>query len=131
MKELKVLKVLNKTPVIWPLVKWAFPTADLKQHPMTWGDTVYADLALSRDTLEHERVHAEQQHYSHFVGFFCILLYIFSLEYRKKYELEAYRRQWSFLGKGPLATYKVASWMSDPIYGPMLTYEEAVKLLQQ
>ena len=125
----KQLQVRNETPAIWPLVKWAFPTADLTKHPMTWGDTVYADLALSRDTLEHERIHAEQQHYSKVIGFFSILLYIFSMKYRKKCEVEAYMHQHYLLGRDPLATYKIAKWMSDPIYGPMLTYEEAVKLL--
>lgn len=122
-------KISSKEPLIWPLVKWLFPGADLKKVAFTWGQTIYTQTSMSFDYIEHEKVHMKQQK-NKVWGLVCIIRYALSKSYRKKCEIPAFQRQWEALGKTQKHRGRIAMLMAHPIYGPMMSVEEALTYLK-
>lgn len=100
----------------------------------TYGDTIYTKRTdLLPDVIIHEQVHIKQQALSPSVWW---NMYLNDWTFRYTQELEAYREQAKFIKKYILdrnARYKciseVAQDFASPIYGPIISYDDAIKLL--
>jgi hypothetical protein len=93
----------------------------------SWGDTIYTGRPdrLDRKYLAHEMVHLKQQCHSRLFGFFCIIRYMYSHNYRLKCEIEACRAS---IKEGETVDSMVKA-MKQPIYGFKLSSKEIKKLL--
>lgn len=113
--------------MLWWLVKLLFPAYDPALHLFTFGDTIYAPHGLKPHLQAHEEVHLRQHHYSKLYAVFYALLYRISPRFRLKSELEAYRVE--LQAAGPSHLDAIARKLSSPLYGSILTFEEARRRL--
>ncbi len=111
--------IRRRQPWVWKLF---FPGVEFKNMAFTWGDTVYySGESLSKDVVAHEKAHVQQQKFSKFYGFFCILLYKWNKSYRRKCEIGAFTAQYRVNGD----LDSCASKLSSLLYGSLMTFEEA------
>ena len=101
---------------------------------ITYGDTIHtARTDLLPDVIVHEQVHQKQQGNSPAVWW---QMYLTDKTFRYEQERAAYIAQAKFIKKYILdrnARFKclseVAQDFSSPIYGNIITYDDAIKLL--
>lgn len=129
------MKIIYKKPVIWPLVRLAFPGAHWGQVLLTWGDGIYTSKPLSVDLLSHESVHIVQQKMSKLWGLVWWALYVFSSKFRLAQEIPAHQAQWKTIcatikdrNQRDRARRQLATFISGPIYNKMISFDEAYKL---
>lgn len=108
-----------------------------KKFPITDGTIfacspyIYANYPLRQDILIHELVHFKQQDRDGLTNW----VYDF-LEYpdkRLEYELEAYKEQLKSIKDRNQRTkirFECAQNLSSPLYGNIITYEDALKQLK-
>lgn len=132
-KEMKY-KIVEQKPWFWSIVMLFFPEAEWGKVIMTFGNTIYVSRPILPWELIHEEVHVAQQHCSKVVGIFCLILYRISPRYRLSCEMEAYRREYLSLvsfspAKSEQFRKRIASHLSSSLYGNMISYEDAYKLI--
>lgn len=118
--------------MFWWLVKLCFPKAEWGKVAFSFGDTIYYHKQdIAKDLLAHERVHLNQHHYSKLFACYVFVRYVFSKKYRLSMEIPAYQAQWNVLKNGEyslLHRSEMAKNLSHPMYGSIISYEEALKL---
>ncbi len=122
----------TKKPWIVHLIKLKFPRIVDDDIIMVWGDTVYKSkhIDFPNHLVAHEQVHIKQQKGSKLYGLIWLIGYIFSNTFRLNKELEAYRIQYRISGD-PKVLHKIATDLSSDIYGNLVSFDEAVKLIKQ
>lgn len=119
------MKLKHRKPLLWFLVKLLYG-ADFKSiQAFTFGNTCYSPRPCVNWVLAHEQKHAEQQRHSRVYGLWCFFRYYFDKKYRFQCELEA----WQVAVKVGAPKCIAASSLSHKLYGQLVTYEEALKLL--
>ena len=134
-KKKRIIKIVYKKPWFWFISKIFFPAVDFNKHTAIFGDTIYTkEYPLPDYRLVHEKVHAEQCRYSKlYYLFFVMPRYILSKKFRHQCELEAIQAAYQFVKKkygekiGEEFLDKAAQSLSGPIYGNLVSYEEAKK----
>lgn len=121
------------------LVSLVFKESKDPEVFITWGDTVYTDLKdIPIDLVHHETIHTVQQRQSKLFGLYWWAKYILSKRFRFSQEVEAYRGQYEFAvkhykmdrNKSSWALKKVASAISSKLYGNMVEFSDALKLIK-
>ena len=99
----------------------------------TYGDTIYTPIVtseLSLDLIAHEEIHCKQQGNDP-RGWW--IEYLSNPQFRLEEEIMAYRRQWQIIKGSPdqyMRFHLIAKDLSSPMYGSIITYEEARKMLK-
>lgn len=96
-----------------------------------FDDIIYANDVLTNDLIIHERVHHEQQHRDGLE--FWIKNYLNDDKYRLKMEKEAYSLQLKSIDdreKRNKLRIQSARTLSSPLYGSLITFNDALKLLK-
>lgn len=100
----------------------------------TYGDTVYCKEELSTEMKVHEATHVEQQKYVGAKAWWD--QYLIDPKFRLEQELEAYRNQYRYMqaitkdrNKLFKIRHKILMHISSSMYGNMISYSEAMKLL--
>jgi hypothetical protein len=96
-----------------------------------FGDTIYnpTGMTISPALRVHEGVHSQQQDKDPFAWW---NYYIDDPTFRLDQELPAHRAEWQFLrdsGSSETALVGVATRLSSPLYGSLIDYEEARRLI--
>jgi hypothetical protein len=130
--------IVKELPPIYDKILAAFP--EVRNHPsviFTYGDTIYnpGGHYINEELLLHEEAHIEQQAAMGKDAWWD--KYLADPQFRTEQELEAYRAQFK-------ATYKnharptwrrelsrLAKDLSSPIYGNILSYDEAKQLIKE
>lgn len=136
------MKILKAYPPNFTEIKAAFPAVVGRQGVLySWGDKVYnpSGITVPEWLMRHEAVHFKQQ--QELAGPHEALegavrkwwdLYIRSMAFRLLMEIPAHQveyRAYTALNKDKKKRYlnDIASRLSGPLYGYMLTHDEAVK----
>lgn len=129
-------KIINKKPLFWFLVRLFYPKAVWGRTHFAFGDTIYSPNPLSEDVVIHESVHLEQHHYSKLFACYVFIRFWLSKSYRLKLEVPAYITQWKWIkdnykhqNRLDNLRFSLAKSMSSDLYGPMISYQEAINLL--
>jgi hypothetical protein len=114
-----------------------FPVRGRQTVVFTYGDTIYNPLGrqLAADVIAHEEVHIKQQ--AEYPGGpeRWWTWYLLNSEFRLEQEIEAYRVQVSFARRAystkdaKLIAAHCVRTLSSPMYGGIVSSEEAKKLL--
>lgn len=120
-------RIVVGRPKLWRLLKLLFPAYDPAKNLVTFGDTIYAPQGLKPHIKAHEEVHLRQHHHSKLYAVFYTLAYRISPAFRLRSELEAYRVE--LKAAGPTHINEIAAKLASPLYGNLLTIEEATTLL--
>lgn len=112
-----------------PFLAWIlsvfFPLILDDKTIMVWGDTIYTEYALPPHLLEHEKVHIRQQK-DKLRGLIWWFRFTVSKKFRLEQEIEAFKVQYKTLG-GKDSLYNIAMHLSGPLYGNMISFDEATK----
>lgn len=102
----------------------------------TVGDTIYSNQPLSYSLEAHEYTHVLQQTSIGYKKWWK--QYFKNEEFRLIQETEAYRNQYKFIEKTTKDRNKrfkylnqIAKELSSPMYGSIISYKEAIKLIKQ
>lgn len=127
--------IVNGFPPNIEKIRAAFPVR--RNTVYTYGDSIYAPGydSLSKDLIEHERVHCAQQG-SDIEGWWD--RYIADRDFRLSQEVEAYRKQYqafkSSCGGSKTKCFQllkyIATDLSGPMYGNLVGIFEAMRLIQ-
>lgn len=124
----------NKPPHFWIMEK-VFK-CDWERTAFAFGDTIYSKHMLPDHLIAHEWTHLKQQCHSVVVAWGWLLLYLLSKKFRYAMELEAYRNQWhyfrqhySFRERDPFIR-KIASDLSSPLYGNIVSFSGAIRAIK-
>ena len=128
--------ILSKEqPNIYPLLHQAFGVEWENGIIITYGDTVHCKYDLTPDKIAHEQVHVDQQRAQG--KLFWWSMYLFSSKFRLDQELEAYRAEAAFIKERVRDRNLRAKCITDicrdlsgPMYGNIITFDEAKKILQ-
>ena len=124
-------KVVPGRPKLWWLLKLVFPELRARQKThdinLAFGDTIYCSKPLNDAQLAHEEVHLRQHHYSKVFAFFYAIAFRLSPRFRLRSELEAYRVE--LKAAGPTHINEIAAKLASPLYGNLLSIEEARRVL--
>lgn len=128
-------KLSKEVPAIYPRLKEKFGVK-FKDIVIAYGDTIYCiDGNLPRHTIEHELVHLKQQAQIGVEKWWD--KYINDNEFRLSQEIEAYKTQARYLRSHPFSMsldhynqwiYKLASDLSGPMYGNIISFNDALTL---
>lgn len=128
------MKIKNKRPLFWFMVKMFFPSVEWNKVAFTFGDTIYSSQPLSKAILGHELVHIEQHRNSKLFAMYIFIRYFFSKKFRLELEIPAYQAEWKIIKKTEKDTDKkrvrLALSISSKLYGNMISYDEALKLFK-
>ncbi len=128
------MKIIYKNPWFFFILKWFFPALNSETAIITFGDTIYSKHNFPDDVRIHEEEHIKQQKGSKLFAVYFTIRFILSPVFRLKMELEAYRVQYKYAWSKGLITYQIltesAKLLSGPLYGNLLTYDEAIKLIK-
>ena len=113
-------------PLLDKVVKH-FKLKNIENIIFTYGDTIYTDNKLSYDLITHETTHIMQQRNYEDVWW---VLYLAGKKFRLNQEEEAYKRQYQVAIKnGDYILDKIANDLSGKMYGEIISYNEAGKLI--
>lgn len=131
-------KISNKKPESFfiALQKRFGPAADWdKGICIAVGDTIYAKHEMSADFIEHEVTHLKQQKEIGLEKWWN--LYLTDNDFLLKAELEAYRAQAGFIKKSGVSRQvyrkecsRLAKDLSGPIYGRVISYDDALAAIK-
>jgi len=118
--------IKNGKPIIAWILRLKFPVR--KDTIITWGDTIYSEVWIPSHQIVHEQVHIKQQRGSKIYGLWFMLKFIFSVSFRLRSELEAYRAQYRASGEH---LGRMSRCLSGKLYGSIISYKEAVKQIKR
>lgn len=130
------MKIKNRKSKLWNLLKIIFPNAKMEEVWLTFNKTIWCPSGITQDLIVHEKVHIEQQ-INLFNSVIWWIRYIFSKRFRYSQELPAYKKQFEYLKQGKdrneIARIKtiIAKNLSHPLYGNMVSFEEAMRELEK
>lgn len=124
----------------WKLLNVVFPDADLSKVYLAFWRYIFMPTGVTVcpvSMIVHESVHLEQQGNSLFGALKWWTKYIISKRFRLSQEIEAYRVQVKWFHDTQTASYKqkflyqrdVARILASPMYGSLISEEDAFKLL--
>lgn len=130
------MKIVSGYPPNIEKIKKAFPIRPTTSF--TYGDTIYIPSGKSRTELDdsfiaHEEIHEKQQGADPEEWWDR---YFADNKFRFEQELEAYQAQYKFFAKGKdrnksfLYLHKIAGDLSGDLYGNIVSYEKAKKLIK-
>jgi len=106
----------------------------------TFGNTIYTNPGrqLNPAQIAHEEVHVKQHKSSKIFAFFFMIRFICSKSFRLKVEAPAYRAEWNKTKevirdrnvRGSILL-DLAHSLSDPAYGNLVSFPEALKIIQE
>lgn len=139
------VRFLKRKSLFWYIWKLFFPEADMNKTIIAFMGNVYCPKnmeSMTPDLALHELVHIKQQEFQRYkfpVNYILAIAwqldYLFSKKFRYAFELEAYGIQLVFLKRlndGSLdkkLVQKVATIMSSPMYGNMVSFNEVYPTL--
>lgn len=118
------MKIKYKKPFLFPILTLLFK-AKWGECIFTFGDTIYTFRELKNDELVHEQIHIKQHRGSKVFALWFVIKYTISRKVRLQSELEAYKAQYKVNGNLHLMAY----CLSSKLYGNLVTFQEAKKLL--
>lgn len=130
------MKISHEKPPIYDTLAEAFGISWDEGIVITYGDTLHTKEGnnITNDLVAHEKTHTRQQ-YLRGIGQWWHE-YISDPEFRLRQEIEAYQNQWNFLKQNENDREKLfrkkirmAQHLSGPIYGNLLTHNEALKAI--
>ena len=125
------MKISTRIPTIYLILKKKFGVQWDKGIIITYGDTIYCKYKISPDLEVHEATHIKQQ--ADYGVKEWWERYIVDAPFRLSQELEAYKTQAEWIRKHSnnqkFLLEKIWTDISSSIYGNMITYEEAKKLI--
>jgi hypothetical protein len=132
------MKISNEKPPIYDRLVEAFGIDWNDGIVITYGDTLHTKEGnnIPRDLVVHERTHTRQQKAFGIEDWWKY--YIANPDFRMKQEAEAYRNQWQFISQNTKdrneafrRKMKIVQDFSSPIYGNIITHNEALKLISK
>jgi len=131
-EEKTIMQIKQKKPWLAYILALKFPLILDKDTLMVWGNTIYyeGEEKVTGHLLKHEKVHIKQCRGSKWIGLLWWLRYSFSKKFRLSQELEAYRVQYKHSGD-PRVLIHIANDLSGKLYGNLISYEEAIKLIKE
>lgn len=129
------MKFIQEKPPIWDKIVERFPGLQWETgFAIAYGDTIYATYKLRPDVAVHESVHIEQQ--AHMDKDAWWDKYLYDVNFRAMMEEPAYRAQAKFIRESVpdknqrhKLIHLIAQDLSGAMYGNMMTYSDALKLL--
>lgn len=101
-----------------------------------FNQKVYTRYQLPEHLKVHEEIHIKQQ--GHLLGSIkWVILYVTSTSFRLEQELEAYRAQYKYIFKNSSRNeantllIKISKDLSSEMYGSMVSFEEAKRLIRK
>ena len=119
----------------FPLINLVSKTFEIDDHTIfTYGNTVYFNRDLSYDLVAHEIIHVFQQ--TEMGAKKWWKKYLEDKDFRMKEELEAYKRQYLVMKrnddvKAAFLLDSISSDLSGKLYGEIVSFEEAKKLISK
>jgi hypothetical protein len=119
----------------FPLINLVSKTFEIDDHTIfTYGNTVYFNRDLSYDLVAHEIIHVFQQTEMDPKKWWR--KYIEDEKFRLDQEVEAYKRQYQVMKrnddvKAALLLDSISSDLSGKLYGEIVSFEEANKLISK
>lgn len=134
MKKLIDIKYISEPPKLYWFLRWIFPDYDFKKGvACAFGDRVYIYGGKMEESFQvHEATHLYRQKYSRVYAVWWWIKYILSKDFRYREELIAYQNQWDYIKvRCPirqqwLVLDKLAAQLASPLYGKVVTKEEAL-----
>ena len=132
------MKIVYDYPPNYDQITKVFKIADNENVIFTYGDTLYVPRGegthLDKPLIKHEETHARQQKVMGVDAWWERFLE--DNIFRMSQEIEAYRNQYAAMGDLPLQERQayvthIAKDLSGEIYGNLMTFEEAVKVICQ
>ena len=130
-----MMKPVEQCPV-WPKIKEQWPNVNPKTICISYYPDIYCERSdLDPDFLAHEQVHLDQQKEYGVEAWWHS--YLTDQSFRLAEETEAYREQGKYIkenwrgtmGKKMRRLTAIATDFSGPIYGNMISYDEAFSIL--
>lgn len=127
------MKVSSETFPFYDECKSKFGVDINNNVVFTYGDTIHARCSISPDLLVHEQVHMAQQENIGKDRWWKT--YLIDEKFRLDQEVKAYREQYKYV-KGNNREFnfrfldRIAKDLSGSTYGNIISYKEALKLLQ-
>lgn len=132
------MNVVHGKPPNWDELLKFFPDANPMQLVVTYGDTIYLcqpHMKMYPDLLAHEGTHVRQQ--TNMGAGAWWNRYYTENEFRFEQEIEAFRAQYLCRMKEVKDRNKLAQFLSErarclssPMYGSMVKYADAMKLIR-
>jgi hypothetical protein len=130
------MKISTEKPPIWDEVAKVFPVKWEDGVIVTYGDTVYCKYPFSPLKMIHESVHIDQQAYAGKDNWWA--RYFSDEPFRLEQELEAYKaevKEIKALIKDRNHRDKrirtICNELSSPMYGNLITFSEAMSILNK
>lgn len=129
--------IVNKKPALLFILKYFFPMAGDENVVITFGLNIYSLVPLSPDLFRHELTHCYQQGFSRIKATIWWIRYILDKKFRYYQEVEAYRNQYYYAQRhykrerAFRVLRQIASDLSGPIYGNLVSQEQAMKDIKQ
>ena len=131
-------KILKRYPPNYHEILKALPSVKNRPNAIfTYAPYIYwpAGLSLPLDFHEHEEVHIQQQNALEGGAAEWWTRYLQDPKFRLEQELQAYRVQWQYAKiynrkKRRELLQKIAGDLSSPMYGNLLTKEQAIESIQ-
>lgn len=125
------MKVINSRPPNYAKIIKAFPYAIGRGVIFCYGGVIYSPFTahVSKQLHAHERVHVAQQEEYGTEAWWDY--YIESIPFRLEQEIPAHRAEYQYATDGAsrherrAQLSQIAKRMALPLYGPMITYNEA------
>ena len=132
------MKISKTKPKEYDLLKKHFPELDFNKHAITIRGIIHAKNPLTADVFVHELVHVLQQKMYEDDRF--LDMFLNDKESRLNLEIIAYNAQYTFLKQMQVfgvfgaehvngKAIEFATTLSGPLYGNIITYKEALKLI--
>ncbi len=125
--------VIGKPPHLEDIKKH-FPKVDTDEMACAYGDKIYIPHEVSKDILIHEMAHCDRQGFTEDGAKAWWDRYFTDAQFRYGEELHAYRMQYQFYkrtihDKNSLFKFgaMLASYLSGPFYGGLVSHQEAYK----
>lgn len=129
-----MVSISNQIPDIYHICKEKWGVDWDKGVIFTWGETIHCKFPLSPSLIAHEMTHVEQQANGVVLWW---SKYLDDPAFRLSQELEAYRNQVNFIkqqvkdrNKKAVMIHEICQHLSGPMYGNIISFEEAKKKLQ-
>ena len=125
------MQIKNEYPPNFDTISAILPVSSSNPAIFCYSDTIYNpfDLNVTPDLELHEQVHNKQQGAEPDKWWYN---YLKDPQFRLEQELEAYAHQWAFIKKHiknkqalEWGIFKIAEALSSPLYGNLITFNEA------
>lgn len=128
------MRMSTRKPIIWPIVRLAFPAAEWGTVIVTFARTTYCAEHLPPELVAHEQVHQDQQK-NVALALVWWARYILSARFRFDQELPAHRAEYKTaratrnINRMEMVLDHAAKRLSGPLYNNLTDYAHARLLI--